>query len=270
MLHDLTPARLVEGAVCKVMNRLSEVLFKGRRAAAFGRAALLLLAAACLGACGLDERVLLATDATGGSAAGGGGSSSSSAGRAPGWDAPAPPDDCVYVGKTVEAGCETLVSNPGFDQGVVGWPAESLSMQVAWADQDAAQSEQSGSLSVDNTLFGDALGEVISGALQCIPATAGAVYDVAAQVFIPKQSASGRAGVSVFFYKKGDCNASLAGTDMSFTTDLVSDTEVWTPVSGRFVVPNGFNSMEVRLVAGKDFKLRSFKVLFDDVLVQEK
>ena len=253
------------------MNRPLEVLFKGRGAAALGRSALVLAVAASLGACGLDERVLLTADASGGSASGGAGSagSSSGAGQPPGWDAPAPPD-CAYVGEAVAAGCETLVSNPGFDQGVVGWPGESLSMQISWADQDAAASTTSGSLSVDNTLFGDAAGEVISGALQCIGATPGAVYDMAADVFIPAQSAAGRAGLSVFFYKMADCNASHSGTDMSFTTDLVQDTEVWTPVSGRFVVPNGFNSMEVRLVAGKDFKLRSFKVLFDNVLVQRK
>ena len=258
-------------AVGNVMNRLLEVLFKGRGAAVFRRSAFLLSAAACLGGCGLDERVLVARDPSGGSASGGAGSSgsSSSAGRAPGWDAPAPPA-CAYLGGAVDDGCETLVSNPGFDQGVVGWPGESLSMQIAWAQQDATDSAQSGSLSVENTLYGDAPGEVISGALQCIGATAGAVYDIAAEVFIPAQSAAGRAGLSVFFYKKVDCNASLSGTDMSFTTDLVTETEVWTPVSGRFVIPNGFNSMEVRLVAGKDFKLRSFKVLFDNVLVQRK
>ncbi len=249
------------------MNRLLEVLFRDRGAAVFGRSALLLSLAACLGACGLDERELLTTQVSGGSASGGTGSSSG--GRAPGWDAPGPPD-CAYVASVVEDGCETLVSNPGFDKGVFGWPGESLSMQVAWSDQDAAESAKSGALSVDNTLFGDAAGEVISGALQCIGATSGAVYDIAAKVLIPEQSANGRAGLSVFFYKKGDCNASLGGTDMSFTTDLTTETKVWIPVSGRFVVPDGFNSMEVRLVSGKDFKLRSFKVLFDNVLVQRK
>lgn len=233
----------------------------------------LLAVVATLPACSLDTRELEGTDSFAGSSpsgsAGGGGSSSGIAN--PGLNAPDPPP-CAYVGSEVDAGCETLVANPGFDQrkGVLGWPPFNLAFQATWDERDATDGEDSGSMLVTNRLSADEDGETINGALQCVPATAGAVYDVVTDVFIPKQETEGRAGVVVLFYRSVDCRASNIGTDQSFTTKLVDKPEEWTTVAGRFIVPANMRSMEVTLVAGKSFRPASFGALFDNVLVQEK
>lgn len=241
------------------------------------RVSLLLIAACC--SCGVDEREL--SLAAAGSDSGssppstGGGSSSSAggggeAGEPAGLDAP-PAPECTYVGSKIDEGCETLVSNPGFDKTAVGWPGENLAVLTGWDNRDKAESEDSGSIVVDNRLTGSSeIGEVMIGAQQCVGAVARRVYDVRADLFIPEQETKGRAGLSVLFYKTGDCNSGQGGTDMSFTTELTKTTGEWQPVIGRFVVPDDVNSMEVRLIAAKPFAPESFQVLFDNVLVQQK
>lgn len=231
----------------------------------------LLAAVLLLPGCAVDDRDLSqdVVSSAGGNAGGAAGSSSQPAGL----DAPDPPA-CTYVGSSVEAGCETLVSNPGFDQKrqVLGWPPATSLIQTQWDKRDATGVPDSGSMAVDNLLSAplEETGETIHGALQCVPAQPGAVYDVAADVLIPKQETPGRAGIVVQFYPTNDCNASNVGTDKSYVTGLVDSQGHWQPVGGRFVVPANTHSMEVELVAGKPFKLPMFTALFDNVLVQQK
>ncbi len=236
------------------------------------RTALLLAAAFAQSACALDDREL-SRDAVGGGGTGSAPSLGGTAGgsNAPvGWNAPAPPA-CVYHGDEVEPGCETLVDNPGFDESVDGWPGQIPSVVVGWNELDAADRAESGSIKVDSTLFSeDAEGVVILGAVQCVPAVGGGVYDVRADAFIPPQEAEGAAGLTILFYKNAKCDAGVAGTDLSFTTPLVTDVDRWTEVSGRFIVPPEVTSMQVELVVGKHFAPRSFNALFDNVLVQAK
>jgi hypothetical protein len=240
----------------------------------FGPAALVL----ALTACGIDERELqpASGSTTGGTAAGSSGvagSTNSTGGRPPGLDAPPPPEDCSYVGSAVPEGCETVVSNPGFDKSFMGWAPEMITILLGWNNTDALASDDSGTLIVENTQFSEDSkfpGEFILGARQCIPAEENTVYDVMADVFIPEQATRGRAGVSVYFYKTPDCNAGMGGTDLSFTSELFNEQGEWLAAGGRFVVPAGVQSMEVRLLAAKTFPERSFQVLFDNVLVQEK
>jgi hypothetical protein len=236
------------------------------------RARLVVLAVLALPACALDQREL-SQEGDGG---GRGGSAPSTGGTGaggnapPGWNAP-PPPACVYHGEEVEPGCETLVENPGFDTTAEGWPGQIPSVVVGWNDLDAAGGAESGSIKVDSTLFSeDAEGVVILGAVQCVPAEGGGVYDVRADAFIPKQDAEGAAGLTMLFYKNTTCDAGVAGTDLSFTTPLVTDVDKWVEVSGRFIAPSGVGSMQVELVVGKHFAPRSFKALFDNVLVQAK
>jgi hypothetical protein len=230
-----------------------------------------------LSACGIDDRELQPANAsvTAGTAVGGssGGGTNTTGGRPPGLDAPQPPDDCSYVGSDVPEGCETVVSNPGFDKSFMGWAPEMITVLLGWNNTDAMASDDSGTLIVENTQFSEDSkfpGEFILGARQCAPAVENAVYDVLADVFILEQETRGRAGVSVFFYKTPDCNAGMGGTDLSFTSELFKEQGEWLTVGGRFVVPAGVKSMEVRLIAAKTFPERSFQVLFDNVLVQEK
>jgi len=235
------------------------------------RAALLVLASFASAACALDRRELLTDDGAAGknSVPSFGGSGGSSNGP-PGWDAPAPPA-CVYQGGSVEPGCETLVSNPGFDSTVEDWPGLTPSVLVNWSERDATDAKTSGSANVDVVLFSeDAEGVVILGAVQCVPASGGGVYDLRADAFIPEQEAEGAAGLTVLFFKNETCDNGTAGSDLSYTTPLVSTVGKWTEVSGRFVAPADVESMQVRLVVGKLYAPRSFKALFDNVLVQAK
>ncbi len=244
---------------------------------ASGRPARCLALLAALSGCGVDDRELaLVTSPYGGSAgtSGSGGSSNGGAGAGAqpnGSDAP-PPPVCNYAPSGADEGCESLVTNPGFSKlvGVLGWPGATPLIQTQWAESDATGIVGSGAMAVANTHYGDEEGETINGALQCIPAEAGAVYDALADVLIPKQEAEGRAGINVLYYKSTDCNASLVGTDMSFTTDLVEVVGAWQPVGGRFIVPSGMRSMEVTLVAAKPFRQRKFTAVFDNVYVQKK
>lgn len=235
-----------------------------------------LLLAACVG-CGVDDRELqLVTfpyggTAAGGSNSGGTGSGAPASGAQPGLNAP-PPPVCNYAPSGPDEGCETLVTNPGFDQlqGVVGWPGATILIQTLWEKKDATGIPQSGSMAVTNALTAPEKGETINGALQCVPAEAGAVYDVLADVLIPKQEAEGRAGISILFYKTTDCNASGVGTDMSVTTDLLDLMDQWQPVGTRFIVPSGMKSMEVTLVAAKSFSEPPITAVFDNVYVQKR
>jgi hypothetical protein len=233
-------------------------------------------AALLVSACGVDERELkLMGGSSGGtqSSTAGSGNGSAGGGSGPtGLDAP-PPAVCNYAPSGVDEGCETLVENPGFakDTGVDGWPGANVLIHTQWEKFDATGIEGSGAMAVDNLFWADEDGQTLNGALQCVPAEPGAVYDVLADVLIPKQKDEGRAGITVFFYGTPDCNATnVVGTDQSFTTDLVDEVGAWQPVGGRFVVPSGKYSMEVTLLAAKSFRAGSFTAVFDNVLVQKK
>jgi hypothetical protein len=234
-----------------------------------------LLAVALQTACALDNRELLQDDVVAGSGGGGnvgGGTAGTDSGRAPGWDAPFPPD-CVYAGHSIDAGCETLVSNPGFDRNADGWPPQQSTVSVGWSEQDRMESPSSGSIAVDSTLFNEEVknGQVILGALQCVGTIAGGVYDIRADAFIlPDQTTEGSAGLIAQFYKNSNCSAGIAGSDQSYSAKFIVDVGEWTPISGRFQVPADVGSMQVMLVVGKQFAPRSFKALFDNVLVQPK
>lgn len=247
--------------------------------AAKGRTNLALFALALTQwSCAVDDRELnLVTAPLGGSASGAAGTNAGGAGGTAGstpagLDAPPPPPCSYQPGEEVEEGCETLVVNPGFDElrKALGWLAATQLIQTGWEKRDATGIAKSGAMSVANNLYAPEKGETINGAVQCVPAIAGAVYDVAADVLIPGHEGEGRAGISVLFYRPTDCNASNVGTDMSFTTDLVDKVDAWQPVAGRFVVPAGMQSMEITLVAAKPFQQLSFTAIFDNVLVQEK
>jgi hypothetical protein len=227
--------------------------------------------------CGIDDRELqLMSGGSGGTTSGSagtgnGGARAGSGGGPSGLDAP-PPPVCNYAPSGADAGCESLVDNPGFakDTGVEGWPGANVLIHTQWEKSDATGIKGSGAMAVDNLFWADEAGQTLNGALQCVPAEPSAVYDVLADVLIPKQEDEGRAGINVLFYKTTDCNASNVGTDQSFTTDLVDEVGVWQPVGGRFVVPSGMHSMEITLLSAKSFRAKSFTALFDNVLVQKK
>jgi hypothetical protein len=246
-----------------------------------GSAALLPMLAILSGeiiGCAIDDRTLLEADASAGAAgtgAGDGGGTGGSGGRTE--EDATPPPRCVYPADESKAECQTLVQNGAFHQDSSHWNREYDSVLLTWNDEDAAQNDTSGSITVINTLSGLDLGFVVAGARQCLSATPGTLYVVGADVFITggepqylMDASPGRdnpkAGMSILFYKEPDCLG--RSHDDSFTTAAVEAEDVWTPIGGSKVAPDEVTSMAVRLIAMKPFRQISMTVDFDNVLVR--
>jgi len=226
-------------------------------------------------ACGVDERTLLTSDA----ASGAGGASGSPSVPAEGGDdeRPAPLPRCVYLGASVEAGCETMISNPGFAKNVAGWSAEPVGMSEGWQNADATDDPESGSLAIMNLNYKtdqEALGGSNGGAArQCVPVTPGTTYGLAADVFIPSGQGMGFEGdytsvatLSVFYYEGAECS----GRSLSnFTSKAVSKTDEWVHIEGSTPAPKESQAMAVRLATLKPFRQIMFVAYFDNVFVRE-
>jgi len=229
-----------------------------------------LVLAAAATSCAVDSRQLSMS-----ASAGAGSSSGMNAfGGAAGDDngAPSPLPICDYSAGVLE-GCETLVSNPGFAEDTDGWKAEDATVTMSWAAEDAADSGESGSLVVMNSLHGTANGIASRAAAQCLPTQSGKAYGFALDLFIPEGQGEGldggnyqaSAGLSVIFYTSKRCDGF---TLASATSDLLEDDGRWAHREGRAVAPQGAESMLVRLVTFKNFQEYNFEARFDNVLVK--
>src|SRR5688572_7843705 len=164
-----------------------------------------LLLACWLWGCGLDERPMLeersaAVAGAGGASQGGTTSKGAPVGGDGGQGAEYTVPDCIFLDDAIPEECESLVQNPGFAKDIHGWEGENVKILVGWYPDDATDSEASGSIAVNNTLSGTTVGTAPYGAWQCIPVTAGGVYDFAADVFIPKgQDPTGMAEINVYY-----------------------------------------------------------------------
>jgi hypothetical protein len=245
--------------------------------ALFGAACLALLIGA---GCSLDERTLLTTSAIDGSSAAGGqpAQMDSPAAGALGEAGEAPLPRCLYLGNTVEKGCETLVQNAGFTLNVADWVAEDVGVSEGWLDVDATGSANSGSLVVTNSNYKDDEdakgGTAGGGARQCIPVASSMVYDLAADVFIPDGQSSGFDGnytsvatLSIFFYPDAKCAEQTIG---NFTSDALDSPNEWLHVEGSTQAPKDSQAMAVRLATLKPFRQYSFEAYFDNVFVRER
>lgn len=230
--------------------------------------------------CGVDDRTLLGEGASAGGAnvAGASGTSGTpTAGDAGFEDQPALPR-CVYLGTSVESGCETLVKNAGFGSNVASWVAEPVGITEGWFDADASDARNSGSMIVMNLNYKidpeAANGTNGGGARQCVSISAGTAYELAADIFIPAGQGAGYQGVSytsqatlsVFYYEGADCSGR---TLSNFTSTAVDRIDEWVHVEGRTTAPKESNSMAVRLATLKPFRQIMFEAHFDNVLVRE-
>lgn len=226
--------------------------------------------------CSLDARTLEAA-----SEGGGGGAGASSGGGAGQSAKPPPPVElpiCEYpADNTIEPGCETLAENAGFTKDAKGWSAEDSAVQVAWETGDRASDPMSGSIAVVNTLHGVPEGIAASGGAQCLKAEAKAIYDMAADVFIPEGQGdgvmggpyTGFAGLGLLFWPNADCSAS-SPTRGDARTNLVNATGVWSHVEGVAVAPEVAQSMSVRVLTVKPFRQFQFKAVYDNVLLRRR
>jgi hypothetical protein len=149
----------------------------------------------------------------------------------------------------------------------------------AWAGDDADGAHSSGSLLVTNFNYSAEAsakdGTADGGARQCLPVTGGKIYDLSADIFIPKGQGDGLDGgtfislatLSVFFYPAADCQGQTHG---NFTSTPVDTSDEWVHVVGSTQAPKDGVSMAVRLATLKPFPQYSFQAEFDNVLVRQR
>lgn len=224
--------------------------------------------------CALDDRTLQPVSGSGAGADSGNGGAPVGLEEPPAVELPV----CTYARNQVEPGCETMVSNAGFETNIDGWLAEPLAITVGWDRSDATGDEASGSIAVVNSMHGRNDGFAPGGGRQCLPAEPGTVYDMAGDVFIPDGQGAGfgegpfigRAGLSILFWPNADCSNKDRSLNPSYQTNLVEGVEAWTRVSGSAVAPDGAASMSMRVLTIKPFYEYSFKALFDNVLLRKR
>jgi hypothetical protein len=223
-------------------------------------------------ACSVDDRRLIEGD-TGAIGTSGAASIELDAGADADADAALAPLPICDYGVVVDAGCDTLVSNPGFAKDTAGWDAEMPSVSMTWNSSDATASKDSGSLSVVNALSGSANGFADRGAAQCLPATPGQAYGFAGDIFIPQGQGAGldsgtfdaSAELTIIFYTMPGCAGYSTSGGIS---DVSTDAGAWAHREGHAVAPHDAQSMSVRLTTLKNFQQFTFEAHFDNVLVK--
>jgi hypothetical protein len=164
---------------------------------------------------------------------------------------------------------ETLAQNPGFRVDATNWGAETNGT-VGWDTNDAAGLRTSGSLAVANTRMSETAAAILTGARQCITGiTAGARYELLANVFIAAGQSAGSAGVFGEFYASADCTGAPLKSELRL--HLAGKSDAWLTVgSDSAAAPDAAKSLLVRLLVSKSSKLPPLRVLFDNVLVGKR
>jgi hypothetical protein len=176
-----------------------------------------------------------------------------------------------------------MIDNAGFIGGIEPWTAEPLAITARWSKDDADGSDESGSIAVINTMHGSNSGFAPGGAMQCLTASPGEVFGMAADIFIPEEQGDGlpamgelpgppfasQAGLGLLFWSTADCSLASA-TQGSFQTNLVEEAGKWHHVEGSAVAPSSAVAVSVRALTIKPFRQFAFEAHFDNVLLQRK
>ncbi len=233
-----------------------------------------LLALLASSGCSLDSRTLSMAPHTGGS----GGTGPSSMPNSNGNHYEPPPEVelpvCVYDADP-DPECASLVENAGFAEDVTGWAPEG-GITRAWDNTNASSVAGSGSIAVENLLFGTTGGVAPGAAVQCVSVTPDKIYDLAADVFIAEGQGAGdeddvmyegKALLSVYFSNLANCAPPTTGNIFS---EFVTEPGRWVHVEASGRAPEGAVSMAVRLDTLKPFQEYFFKAMFDNVFVRER
>ncbi len=166
---------------------------------------------------------------------------------------------------------QTLMSNPGFDQGTTGWAASPVG-SASFKSIDGNANPMSGSIAVDNTDTDPKhapTGWTTASASQCLAVSPGSVFAVSVQVSLPQGQTGGAAGFELDYYASPDCTGATA--TIPFLSPQVSAAGAWQVVTAATTqVPVGVSSIAVRLVAEKPVGQTSLEALFDNVLVRAR
>jgi hypothetical protein len=243
-----------------------------------------------LSACPVDDRRLSASLSTGGaqnqasdaslaaqpgaddSVATGGGNAgdpdtAGSAGQAgePGAATPEFVDGCADLDSDRVSDCtESAVANSEFDTDVSHWTAEANATLV-WSSRDLLGEPGSGSALVTSSDEIDAAGDSFAAAEQCVAVSTGQVIDIFAISYIDADQVAGRASISLWFFPTAGCPGDTSSEVYETTEQFATQTVI--SLRGTKAVPDGMQSMRVRLGAIKPFQADSFSVRFDDVLI---
>lgn len=220
--------------------------------------------------CSLDERTLYESPPNSEGALGRGGASPdgiTSTGEAGQASQPGVPSNqpCPDLDANHRGDCaETLVANPGFDEGADGWQADP-NVTFFWSASEAEASEASGVLTVENrSIVESGTGPVTSGVGTCLSASEGETYLFLAQVHVPREEVQGAGGVSLWFYSEPDCQ----GGAHAPRTPLLGATPGWAVAQLKAEAPASTQSMRARLVVSKPVTEPNFRVTFDNILLR--
>ena len=162
---------------------------------------------------------------------------------------------------------ESLLSNPDFAAGVVGWKPEP-NMMATFDARDAFGFSGSGSIAVTNSAQSTGSDLIMGGAVQCVSTPGMINLTFYGQAFLASQGTGPGTtmGAAFDFYPAGDCYGSSTGA----TTIMFSDSSVsgWRMLQGTVSQFVGTRSLAVRLVVTKPPAQPATQALFDNILIR--
>ncbi len=162
---------------------------------------------------------------------------------------------------------ESLVTNPDFKAGLVGWTPE-LNMAQGFSSTDGDGNPASGSIAVTNASQSDAtFGSTIGGSEMCLPAGELTRYRLYVQTFFaPGASGLASAGAAFRFFATEDCSGLPNGAFMPPLAQ--SNPSGWRTLQSSVPTPGNTRSMAMRLVVLKPFSLPPAQAQFDNILLK--
>jgi hypothetical protein len=174
----------------------------------------------------------------------------------------------IYFGDAGAEGGEGGQGNPvrtwTFDDGTQDWSPEA-GIEQRFGSDDAAGDKRSGSLLLTHTLVAGSDEYELGGTMQCLPVTGDTVYRLSAKTFVPKDQGPGGSGFIMAYFNADDCQ----GLQLDLLNYASDKTGVWSRAQKTRLAPAGTKSVLLRLVVTKVWRLPSFDVAFDDVVLSE-
>ena len=135
---------------------------------------------------------------------------------------------------------------------------------ATWDPLDVLRSPESGSVLIRKTLAGT----VDTAMGQCVPVTAGKLYDIGARILIPTgQSATALARVAPVFYASQDCSGAVLGTPVNYLVESYAGGGDFHALAAQPTAPAGANSALIELkVTDSGNPSAVVEAHFDDVI----
>lgn len=225
---------------------------------------------ACV-ACGVDTRLLDATESPAADASGGAPSGKVTVLGGQGGNAesqPASADGCADLDTDGTPDCDTtLVEDPTFAADVSGWTALG-DATLRWAHKDSLGDGASGSALLHDAAPADAVPR--ASAFQCVPLAGSALVVAYASAFVvalADDEDQAQAELQVTFFDGPDCSGESGGF---FETPPSTVAGGWTTVQAGGISPDTTSSLGIALVGIKAPSSAELDVYFDDILLKAR